>query len=68
MEGLAVPLAGGNEYYTKATVQEEVELEEPIETSIDLLWTTKGAAAETLISISSLKNWGMWKRVALGQR
>jgi hypothetical protein len=58
VEGLAVPLAGGNEYYTKATVQEEVELEEPIETSTDPIWTAKGAAAETLISISSLENRG----------
>jgi hypothetical protein len=33
-------------------------LEEPIETSTDPIWTSKGAAAETLISISSPKNWG----------
>jgi hypothetical protein len=58
VEGLAVPLAGGNEHYTKATVQEEVELEEPVETSTNPIWTSKGAAAETLINISSPENWG----------
>ena len=51
-------LASGNEHYTKATVQEEVELEELVETSIDPIWTTKGVAAEILISISSLENRG----------
>jgi hypothetical protein len=56
VEGLAVPLASGNEHYTKATVQEEVELEELVETSADPIWTSKGAAAETLISISSPEN------------
>jgi hypothetical protein len=58
VEGLAVPLAGGNEHYTKATVQEEVELEEPIETSTDPIWTAKGVAVETFISISSPENRG----------
>jgi hypothetical protein len=58
IEGLAVPLAGGNEHYTKATVYEEVELEEPVETSTDPIWTAKGAAAETFISISSPENRG----------
>jgi hypothetical protein len=58
VEGLAVPLAGGNEHYTKAIVQEEVELEELVETSTNPIWTTKGAAAEILISISSLENRG----------
>jgi hypothetical protein len=58
VEGLAVPLAGSNEHYTKATVQEEVELEEPVETSTDPIWTTKGAAAGTLINISSPENRG----------
>jgi hypothetical protein len=58
VEGLAVPLAGGNKHYTKATVQEEVELEETIETSIDPIWTAKVAAVETLISISSPENRG----------
>jgi hypothetical protein len=58
VEGLAVPLAGGNEHYKKATVQEEVELEELVETSTNSIWTAKGAAAETLISISSPENRG----------
>jgi hypothetical protein len=58
VEGLAAPLVGGNEHYTKAILQEEVELEEPVETSIDPIWTAKGGAAETLISISSPENRG----------
>jgi hypothetical protein len=58
VEGLAVPLAGGNKHYKKATVHEEVELEEPVETSTDPIWTAKGASAETLISISSPENRG----------
>jgi hypothetical protein len=58
VEGLAAPLASGNEHYTKATVQEEAKLEEPVETSTDPIWTTKGTATETLISISSPKNRG----------
>jgi hypothetical protein len=70
VEGLAVPLAGGNEHYTKATLQEEAELEEPVETSTDPIWTAKGGTVETLISISSLENWGdvdksnAWPKVA----
>jgi hypothetical protein len=56
VEGLAVLLAGGNEHYTKATLQEEAELEEPVETSTDPIWTAKGGTVETLISISSPKN------------
>jgi hypothetical protein len=51
VEGLAAPLAGGNEHYTKATLQEEAELEEPVETSTDPIWTAKGGAVEMLISI-----------------
>jgi hypothetical protein len=35
VEGLAAPLAGGNKHYTKAILQEEVELEELVETSTD---------------------------------
>jgi hypothetical protein len=58
VEGLVVPLASSNEHYTKAIIQEDVELEEPVETSTDPIWTAKGAAAETLISISSPENWG----------
>jgi hypothetical protein len=58
VEGLAMPLASGNEHYTKATLQEEAELEEPVETSIDPIWTAKGGAAETLINISSPENRG----------
>jgi hypothetical protein len=58
VEGLAVPLVGGNEYYTKATLQEEAELEDHIETSTNPIWTTKGGAAETLINISSPDNRG----------
>jgi hypothetical protein len=57
VEGLAAPLAGGNEHYTKATLQEEAKLEEPVETSTDPIWTAKGAAVETLISISLPENW-----------
>ena len=53
-----MPLAGGNEHYTKAILQEEIELKEPIETSIDPIWTVKGGVVETLISISSLENRG----------
>jgi hypothetical protein len=53
VEGLTALLAGGNEHYIKATVQEEVELEEYIETSTDPIWTAKGVAAEMLINISS---------------
>jgi hypothetical protein len=70
VEGLAAPLAGGNEHYTKATLQEEAELEEPLETSTDPIWTVKGGAVETLISISSLENRGdadkssAWPKVA----
>jgi hypothetical protein len=56
VEGLVVPLASGNEHYTKATLQEEAELEEPIETSTDPIWTAKGRATQTLISISSPEN------------
>jgi hypothetical protein len=58
VESLAGPLAGGNDYYTKATLQEEAELGELVETSTDLIWTAKGAATETLISILSLENRG----------
>ena len=58
VKGLALLLAGGNEYYTKATVHEEVELEEPVETSTDFTWTTKRATVEILISIPSPENWG----------
>jgi hypothetical protein len=58
VEGLAAPLAGGNEHYTKAILHEETELEEPVETSTNPIWTAKGAAAETLISISSPENQG----------
>jgi hypothetical protein len=58
MEGLAAPLAGGNEHYTKVTLQEEAELEELVETSTDPIWTVKGATTETLISISSPENRG----------
>jgi hypothetical protein len=67
-----VPLAGSNEHYTKAILQEEAELEEPVETSTDPIWTAKGGAAETLISISSSKNRGdvdkssAWPKVASG--
>jgi hypothetical protein len=70
VEGLAVLLAGGNEHYTKATLQEEVELEEPVETSTDPIWTAKGGVIETLISISSPENWrdadksSAWPKVA----
>jgi hypothetical protein len=70
VEGLAVPLVGGNEYYTKATLQEEAELEEPVETSTNPIWTAKGGTVETLISISSPENWGdvdkssAWPKVA----
>jgi hypothetical protein len=72
VEGLAAPLAGGNEHYTKATLQEEAKLEEPVETSTDPIWTAKGGAAETLISISSPENRGdankssSWPKVASG--
>jgi hypothetical protein len=72
VEGLAAPLAGGNEHYTKATLQEEAELEEPVETSTDPIWTVKGRAVETLINISSLENRGdadkssAWPKVASG--
>jgi hypothetical protein len=58
VEGLAALLACGNEYYTKATLQEEAELEEHVETSTDPIWTTKGGAAKTLINISSPENRG----------
>jgi hypothetical protein len=58
VEGLLAPLAGGNEYYTKATLQEEAELEDPVETSTNPIWTTKGGAAEMLINISSPDNRG----------
>jgi hypothetical protein len=58
VEGLAALLAGGNEHYTKAILQEEAELEEPVETSTDPIWTAKGGAVETLISISSPENQG----------
>jgi hypothetical protein len=58
VEGLAAPLACGNKHYTKAILQEEVELEEPVETSTDPIWTAKGGAVETLINISSPENWG----------
>jgi hypothetical protein len=58
VEGLAAPLVGGNEHYIKATLHEETELEEPVETSTDPIWTAKGAAAETLINISSPENRG----------
>jgi hypothetical protein len=58
VEGLAVPLAGGNEHYTKATLLEEAKLEEPVETSTDPIWTTKEVAAETFINISSPENQG----------
>jgi hypothetical protein len=58
VEGLAARLAGGNEHYTKATLHEEEELEEPVETSTNPIWTAKGGAAETLISISSPENRG----------
>jgi hypothetical protein len=58
VEGLATPLAGGNEHYTKAILQEEAELEEPVETSTDPIWIAKGGAVETLISISSPENRG----------
>jgi hypothetical protein len=74
VEGLAVPLPGGNEHYTKAILQEEAELEEPIETSTDPIWTTKGGAAETLINISSPENRGdadkssAWPKVASGSK
>jgi hypothetical protein len=68
VEGLAAPLVGGNEHYTKATLQEEAELEEPVETSTDPIWTTKGGAGETLINISSLENQGMRTRATLGRR
>jgi hypothetical protein len=70
VEGLAVPLVGGNEYYTKATLQEEAELEEPVETSTNPIWTAKGGTVETLISISSPENWGdvdkssAWPKIA----
>jgi hypothetical protein len=70
IEGLAVPLAGSNEYYIKATLQEEAKLEEPVETSTDPIWTAKGGTIETLISISSPENWGdvdkssAWLKVA----
>jgi hypothetical protein len=70
VEGLAVPLAGGNEHYTKAILQEEVELEEPVETSTDPIWTAKGGTIETLINISSPENRGdvdksnAWPKVA----
>jgi hypothetical protein len=53
-----MPLAGGNEHYTKTILQEEAELEEPVETSTDPIWTAKGAAAKTLINISSPENRG----------
>jgi hypothetical protein len=72
VEGLAVPLAGGNEHYTKAILQEEAELEKPVETSTDPIWTVKGGATETLISISLPENWGdadkssAWPKVASG--
>jgi hypothetical protein len=72
VEGLAALLAGGNEHYTKTTLQEEAELEEPVETSTDPVWTAKGGAAETLISISSPENRGdvdkssAWPKVASG--
>jgi hypothetical protein len=45
-------------------------LEEPVETSTDPIWTAKGGAAETLISISSPENRGdvdqssAWPKVA----
>jgi hypothetical protein len=68
VEGLAMPLAGGNEHYTKATLQEEAELEEPVETSTDPIWTAKGRAAEMLINISSPENQGMRTRAALSRR
>lgn len=58
VEGLAAPPAGGNKYYTKATLQEETELKEPVETSTDPIWTAKGGVVETLISISSPENRG----------
>ena len=65
-----MPSVGGNKHYTKATIHEEVELEEHVETSTDPIWTTKGAATETLISISSPKNQGdaeknsTWPKIA----
>jgi hypothetical protein len=58
VEGLPAPLVGGNKHYTKTTLHEEVELEDPVETSTDPIWTTKGGAAEMLISISSPDNGG----------
>jgi hypothetical protein len=74
VEGLAAPLACGNKHYTKATLQEEAELEEPVETSIDPIWTAKGGATETLINISSPENRvdadknSTWPKVASGSK
>ena len=56
VEDLVAPLASGNKHYTKAILQEETELEEPVETSTDSIWTAKGVATETLISISLPEN------------
>jgi hypothetical protein len=70
VEDMAVPLASGNEHYTKATLHEEAELEELVETSTDPIWTAKGGIVEMLISISSPENRGdvdknnAWPKVA----
>jgi hypothetical protein len=72
VEALVEPLAGGNKHYIKIMLHEEAELEELVETSTDPIWTAKGAAAEMLISISSLENRGdadkssAWPKVASG--
>ena len=56
--GLGSTSSGGNKHYTKEILQEETELEELIETSTNPIWTAKGGATKTFITISSPENRG----------
>jgi hypothetical protein len=58
VEGLDALVSGRHENYIPANPQKEVQSEDLVDTPPDTTWSAKGAAANTLLSISSPGHWG----------